>query len=202
MRAVAAKQDRGVGRNRIAAFAAKQPMDRLAEMLSLEIPQGHVDGGHRGDRHRRAAEIDRPGEHLLPQPLGLERVLADQQLAQSAGDVVTERGIDDRLDDFGRGIGLADPFRAVVGADPHEDRVLTACRLGGDLSDPQDLADHMRDFHCFPHVCLRNASLGRERTSSDHSASVPDFTPNHSSAPSTGMAPATPRLARQPTDSP
>ena len=47
----------------------------------------------------------------------------------------------------GRRIGLADPFGAVVRANPHQDRVLAACRLGGDLSHPQDLADHVRDFH-------------------------------------------------------
>ena len=41
---VAAEQDRGVGLDPLVLLAAQQPMDRLAEVLALEIPQGHVDG--------------------------------------------------------------------------------------------------------------------------------------------------------------
>ena len=79
---------------------------------------------------RLAAEVHRPAVHLLPQPLVLQRVLADEQLPQAAGDVVAERRVDDRLDHLGRRVGLADAFQAGVGADADQHRVLAAGGLG------------------------------------------------------------------------
>ena len=83
----------------------------------------------------------------------LQRILADENLAQAAGDVVAERRIDDRLDHLGRRIGLADPFEPGVGADPHQHRILAAGRLGGDVLNAQNLADDFGDFHGLT-VCL------------------------------------------------
>ncbi len=134
--AVVPEQDRGVSRNGVVPFAAQQAVDRLPEVLPLQIPQSHIDGRHRRDRDRGPPEIDGAGQHLLPQPLGFERVFADQEFAQSAGDVMAEGSVDDRLDDFRGRIGFPDPFGPVVGANPHKDGVLAAGRFGGDASDP------------------------------------------------------------------
>ena len=82
-------------------FATKQAVDRLAEVLSFQIPQGHVDGGHGRDCDRRAAEIHRFAMHFLPQPLGFQWVFADQKLPQATRNIMAEWGIDDRFDHFG-----------------------------------------------------------------------------------------------------
>ncbi len=89
--AIAAKQDRGISLNSLVLLAAEQPVDRLAKVLALEVPEGHIDGGHGGDRDRRAAKVQSAAVHLLPQPLGFQGILAEQQLAKPAGDVVAER---------------------------------------------------------------------------------------------------------------
>ena len=81
-------------------------------MLALQVPQGHVDGGHGGDADRSAAEVHRAAIHLLPQPLGFQRIFADEDFAQAAGNVVAERRVDDRLDHLGRSVGLANAFQA------------------------------------------------------------------------------------------
>ena len=96
---------------------------------------------------RRAAEVHRAAIHLLPQPLGLQRVFAQHDLPQPAGDVVAERRVDDRLDHLGRRVGLADAFQARVGANAHEHGVLAAGRLGLNVLNPQDLANDLGDFH-------------------------------------------------------
>ena len=124
-------------------------------MLALQVPQGHIDGRHRGDRHRRAAKIHRAAEHFLPQPLGFQRMLADEQFAQAAGDVMAEWRIDNGFDDLRRRVGLADPFQAVVGAHPHEHGVLAAGGLGLNAGDAKNLADQVGDFHRAKVVRLR-----------------------------------------------
>ncbi len=128
-------------------LAPQQAMDRLAEVLAFDIPQGQIDGGHGRDGDRAAAAIHGAAIHLLPQPLGLQRVLADQQRSQPGGHVVAERSVDHRLDHFGRGIGLADPLQAGVGLDANEHRVLAAGRFGFDVLDPQNLTFDFGDFH-------------------------------------------------------
>ena len=133
-------------------FAAEQPVDRLAEMFPLEVPQGHVDGSHRGDGDRRAAKVHGPVVHFLPQPVGLERVLADEQLPQPAGNVVAERSIDDGLDDFGGRVRFADPLQSVVGAHAHEDGILATGSLLSHFADAENLTDHMGDFHGGQHL--------------------------------------------------
>src|SRR6185312_591636 len=145
--AVAAEQDRGVCLNSLMPLAAQQAVDWLAKMLSFEIPKSHIDRRHRGNRDAGAAEIKRAAVHFLPQTFGFERVLANQNLPQSAGDIMAERRIDDRLDDLRRAIGLADPFQAGVGADADQHGVLAAGRFGDDVLDAEDLADDLRDYH-------------------------------------------------------
>ena len=50
--------------------------------------------------------------------------------AQATGDIVAERRIDNRLDDLGRGVGLANALEPVVGANAHQHGVLAAGRFG------------------------------------------------------------------------
>ena len=122
-------------------------MDRLLEELSLEVPQGHIDGRHRGDRDRRATEVHRAAVHLLPQAFGLERVLTNQQLSKAASDIVAERSINDRLDDFGLRIGFSDPFQPCVSTDSNEHGVLTARGFRFNTRNPQKLTNNLRNLH-------------------------------------------------------
>ena len=65
-------------------------------------------------------------EHQLPEPVDLERVLADDQLADAAGDRMRRRHLDDRARDVRGRVRLADPDHALVGVHPDEERVLRA----------------------------------------------------------------------------
>lgn len=145
--AVAAEEDRGVAANLVVLLAAEQPVDRLPEHLAFQIPQGHIDGGHRGDADGGAAKIHRLAVHLLPQPFVLERVLADEQVPQPAGDVVAERSVDDGLDHFRRRIRFADPFEAVIRANANQDRILAGGGLGDDVGNAENLANDFSDLH-------------------------------------------------------
>src|SRR5947207_2111713 len=122
-------------------------MDRLLEIFPFEVPKSHVHRAHRADRHGTAAEIHRSPIHFLPEPFGFERILVEQYFAQAAGDIMTEGGVDDRLDDLRRSVGLANTFEAVVGADPYQHHVLAACGLLLDGFHTEDLADDTVDFH-------------------------------------------------------
>src|SRR5437016_14574231 len=59
------------------------------------------------------SEIHRAAIHFLPQPLVRQRVLADDDLPQSAGDVVAEGRVDDGFHHLGRRIGLRSEQRRV-----------------------------------------------------------------------------------------
>eukprot|EP00913_Durusdinium_trenchii_P008989 g8455.t1 len=115
-RSVFSEKDGSIRLESVVLFSTQQAMNRFAEMFAFEIPQRHVDGGHRCDRHRRAPEVKCAVVHLLPEPFGLQRIFADDQFPQAAGDVVTERRIDDRFDDFRRRVGFADAFQAGAAA--------------------------------------------------------------------------------------
>src|SRR5262249_46126825 len=55
--AVAAEQDRGICADPFVRLASQQAMNRLTEVLSLEVPEGHIDRGHGGDRDSLASEV-------------------------------------------------------------------------------------------------------------------------------------------------
>ena len=145
--AVAAEEDRSVGLDTLVLAAAEQSMDRLAKVLSFQVPQRHIDRGHGGDGDRRAAEVERAAVHLLPQPLGFQRVFAQEHLAQPAGDVVAEGSIDDGFDHFGLRIRFANPFQPVVGTNAHKHCILAAGGFVLDVRDAEELADDFGDFH-------------------------------------------------------
>ncbi len=60
---------------------------------------------------------------------------------------MAEGRIDDGLDDFRRGVGLADPFNARIRPDADENGVLRAGRPGFNMMNAQDLADDLGDLH-------------------------------------------------------
>src|SRR5262249_4104269 len=131
----------------VVLLSAEQAMNRLAELFAFQVPKRHVHGAHGGNGHRGAPEVLGAPIHFLPESLGLERVFAEENLAEAAGDVVAERGVDDGFDHFGRSVGLADSLEAVMGGHAHEYDVLAAGRFLFDRSDAQDLANDSFDLH-------------------------------------------------------
>ena len=133
----------GVSLDPVAA-GAEQLVDRQLRDLAGDVPQRDVDAADR--LHHDAAPAVLPGarEHLLPQPLDQQRVLADQQRLQGF------------LDD-GRGraaaeTGLADADGAVIGFDLDEQRAALRLHPGGarvrriNAAGQRDRAD-IGDFH-------------------------------------------------------
>ena len=116
--------------------------------LPLRSHRAMSIGRHRGDRRptcgRSTSCGDTSSATAARSRAGSRR---SSSSPQAAGDVVAERRVDDRLDHFGRRVGLADPFQARVGAHADEHRILAAGRLGLDVLDAQDLADDLGDFH-------------------------------------------------------
>ena len=96
-----AKAEGGIDRH-ARMRAAKEPPDRLAQRLALDVPQRHVD---RGERMRRvaglAARHQRPVE-LVPDALVRERIVAD------------DRGAGDAVDDLGDHVLFGDAGQAVT----------------------------------------------------------------------------------------
>ena len=62
----------------VADLAAQQIVDRHAQRLALDIPQRHVDGGNGRGLNALSRKESAPVE-LLPDVLGVERALSDQQ---------------------------------------------------------------------------------------------------------------------------
>ena len=60
---------------------------------------------------------------------------------------MAEWSINDCLDDLRRSVRLADAFKSIVGANPHQRDVLATGSLLLDGFDPQDLADDLGDLH-------------------------------------------------------
>ena len=96
---------------------------------AMSIPADGVDHG------AAAAVIDRRLVHLVPQPLDIERVFADQDLAQADHDRVRPGGLDNGFHDRWGGIGLADTGDALVGVDEDDGGVLGPVCLHGDAGD-------------------------------------------------------------------
>ena len=121
---------RVVDRNRVAAAAAHQVVERLTQVLAHEVPQGDVQG--RKGPHLRAgvAKEIRVGEEALPVAFTVERRLPEEERRRVV--------VDDRFHGARHMVGLAqagETFRAV---DLHPHRV----RM---LGEPQGL--DLRDLH-------------------------------------------------------
>ena len=66
----------GVERDLIAHRSAQQLVDRLAEDLAADVPQGDVDGAHAFDGGAAAAHVGEAAEDLVPEMLDTRRILA------------------------------------------------------------------------------------------------------------------------------
>ena len=64
------------------------------ERLALDVPEGQVDAAHRVDGDPPPAAVDVGPVHLVPEVLGPERVLADQDVRQPGRRRVRERPLD------------------------------------------------------------------------------------------------------------
>ena len=108
----------GIGLDPLAA-AAEQAIERQIGDLTGDVPERDVDAADRIHNNPAAAVLARPREHLLPQPLDQERVLADQHRLQDL--------LDDVAGDATADPGLADPDHPLVGLDL--DKEAAAARL-------------------------------------------------------------------------
>src|SRR5581483_8121767 len=72
--------------------AAKEPVDRLSERFAQQVPQRDVHAGERLDGGAPAAVAQAGAVQLLPQPLDVARVFAQQQLPEVAADDRHRRG--------------------------------------------------------------------------------------------------------------
>ena len=135
--AVRPEEGGGVGADLGVGRAAQEVAERAAERLALDVPEGDVDAADGVDHRAAAAIVDRGLVHLVPEALDVERVLADQDLAQADHDRVGAGRLDDRLDDGRGGVGLADAGDALVGVDEDDGGVLGPVRLHRDARDLQ-----------------------------------------------------------------
>ena len=121
------------------ADGAEQLADRLAGALPLDVPERDVEAADRVDRDAAAADVVDAAVHLVPEPLDVVRVLAEQELAQAVRDRVRAGGVDEGRDGFWCRVDLADARQALVGVDQDDEVVLAA--VGDALVDsglPQD----------------------------------------------------------------
>ena len=119
-------QPGGVRPDAVVVDGAEQLAHRLAEGLPLDVPEGDVDAADRVDRDPAAADEDDAAIHLVPEPLDVERVLADQQLAEAVGNRVRARSADERRDGLGRRVDLTDAGDPLVRVDEDHEIVLAA----------------------------------------------------------------------------
>ena len=106
----------GVEQDVVAHLAAEQLVDRLAQHLAADVPQRDVDAADHVGRGAARAGVGERAERLVPEPLDLRRVLADQQLVELADDAR-----DSAVGDPGRRGDLAPAGDALVGADLDEE---------------------------------------------------------------------------------
>ena len=98
----------GIGLDPIAA-AAEQAVERHPRHLAGDVPQRDVDAADPIHDDAAPAELAGAGEHLLPQPLDQQRVLAEQHRAEQIVDDVPGAAAADA--------GLADAGDAIIGLD-------------------------------------------------------------------------------------
>ncbi len=95
-----------------------------------------------------AADVDHAPVHPVPEPLDVERVLADERVAQPRGDGVRAALVHERLDGLRGGVDLADPGDPLVGVNQDDQVVLAP--VGDPLVQgclPEDDCLHVGDLH-------------------------------------------------------
>ena len=101
-------QGAGVGADGGAMGTAEEAVDRLPEGLALDVPEGDVDAADGVHGRSLAAVVDRAAVELVPETVDLQRILAQQEVPQAAGDGVRRRRLDDGLHHRRQRIDLAD----------------------------------------------------------------------------------------------
>ena len=142
-----AEERAGVAADLLLEAAAEEFPNGQAEGLALDVPEREVNAAHRVQADAAPAGVDGAVIHLVPEPLGLEGVLADEQMLQTGADGVAERPLDDGLGRERRGVHLADAGDAGVRGDLDDERVLAAVALGADKFLRDVNGFDVRDFH-------------------------------------------------------
>src|SRR5581483_6937464 len=105
----------GIDAHALAAHAAEQVHHRHAELLAQDIPERHLNAGHRsGTDDARHAVAHHAQQHLLPEKLDARWILAEEDRPEI---------LDRRLDDARPAAGLAQAGDAFIGLDLHEEPV-------------------------------------------------------------------------------
>ncbi len=115
----------------VGARDAQQVVHGPTGRLAGNVPQRHVDRADHVKRNARTAVVVGGPVQELPEPVDLERVLADEHLAQAPRDQVRRRHVDHRPCEVGRRVCFADAHVAIVGVDPNEEGVLSAVGARG-----------------------------------------------------------------------
>src|SRR4029077_4182687 len=102
------EQPAGICRS-AAPLAAEQSIHRLALRLPTQVPERDVDAADRRDGRALATVPAGEAVHLLPEGLGLQRILADKMRPQIA--------FDDDANQVGVAIGSAEANQPRVGPD-------------------------------------------------------------------------------------
>src|SRR5215208_6655732 len=91
---------------------------------ALDVPQCHFRGADCGESDTAAPKIESSVHHSLPERLDLERILPDQEIAQSPADRVGERSVEHRLEDSRNRVALADALDPLIGQNADYESVL------------------------------------------------------------------------------
>ena len=138
--AVAIVEARHVGGHPVAERAAQERVDGAADRLALEVPERDVDGAHRG--HERALLLPGQGrdaahrrvgerEEILPDALGVERIVADDQRGDRVENLLHAAQSVRALLEQERAVTLADADVAGVRGQPDDHLAHPADRGGG-----------------------------------------------------------------------
>jgi hypothetical protein len=114
----------------VAQRSAEELVDRHAERLGLDVPQGQLDAGH-GLVRDAAAVLPDAAQHVPVEPLDGARILTDQEIRQvldAARDAVRAPVV----------AALAPAHQAAVGLDAHE-RPRPPARVAMERFDSRDL---------------------------------------------------------------
>src|SRR5918992_6289909 len=81
-----AVETRGIGLNARAKHAAEELRHRLPAHFAGNVPERDVDAADRADHRAFLAVVTRVVVHAVPQHLGLQRILAYQEMLQAVLD--------------------------------------------------------------------------------------------------------------------
>jgi len=103
-----------IGQERCVAIRAWRGSGALAESQEPEdnaFYSARNHAGHSRNGNTTSSEIDATAIHLIPKPFGIHWVFANQQLPETAGELVTEGGVDNRLGHLRAGVHFAGAFK-------------------------------------------------------------------------------------------